>query len=548
MDLYRIILADDEEEVRKSIIKKIDWHAAGFEVVGDAENGQEALEKIEALEPDVLMTDIRMPYMDGLALTKRIRQKYPSMKVLIFSGYDDFEYAQQAIKLNVTEYILKPVNVEELTEILRRVKANLDEEIEQRRNVDRLRESYQHSLPILRELFLNDLARGSIPADQVEGRLREYGVDILGARKWLAAVVSVEIQDEPENESLADMRRNAQGQPLSQHRELIPISVRQLMEDHLKKFCRFALFNSTAGLTLVAAVDGENTQTGLIDQLGDICKECRRILEVTVTIGVGHSCTGLEKLRKSYQSAVEALGYKAIVGTGKTIYINDVEPVGRGRLQLDAKDESELVSAVKFGPKEKIEAVVHGLTARMEDAKVHLRQYQLFMLSITNCLMQLMQQYELDPGDIPSMQEHYTEILSSSLHREEFEEWIIRTACQMNERMNRERDNTTRRVILEAKRYIQEHYKNPDLSVEMICRELHMSPAYFSTVFKKETGQTYIAYLTDVRLSKAVELLNETDDKTYIIAQKVGYQEQNYFSYVFKKRFGVSPTRFRSAQ
>src|SRR5699024_9061977 len=106
----------------------------------------------------------------------------------------------------------------------------------------------------------------------------------------------------------------------------------------------------------------------------------------------------------------------------------------------------------------------------------------------------------LDPGDISSMQEHYSEILSSALHREEFTDWIIRTACQMNEMMNRERDNTTRRVILEAKRYIQENYQNPDLSVEMICRELHMSPAYFSTVFKRETGQTYIAYLTDVRL------------------------------------------------
>lgn len=536
MDLYRIILADDEEEVRKSIIKKIDWQAAGFEVVGDAENGREALEKIEALEPDVVMTDIRMPYMDGLELIERIRRKYPSMKVLIFSGFDDFEYAKQAIKLNVTEYILKPVNVEELTRILKRVKANLDEEIEQRRNVNRLRESYQHSLPILRELFLNDLARGSIPPEQAELRLKEYGVDILNARKWLAAVVNVE----PEEQTAERV--------LSLHQELIPISVRQLMEDHLRPFCRFALFNSTAGLTLVAAVDQENTQTGLIDQLEDICKECRKILEVTVTIGVGHSCTDLGHLRASYQSAVEALGYKAIVGAGKTIYINDVEPVGRGRLQMDAKDEAELAAAVKFGPREKIASTVHSLVSRMEDARVHLRQYQMFMLSITNCLLQIIQQYDLDPGDPSSMEEHYQEILSSAPRREEFEEWITRTACQIHEKMNRERDNTTRKVILEAKQYIQENYQNPDLSVEMICRKLHMSPAYFSTVFKRETGQTYIGYLTDVRLAKAVELLGETDDKTYVIAQKVGYQEQNYFSYVFKKRFGVSPTKYRSTR
>ena len=115
----------------------------------------------------------------------------------------------------------------------------------------------------------------------------------------------------------------------------------------------------------------------------------------------------------------------------------------------------------------------------------------------------------------------------------------------MNEVMKRRRDNTARQVIEEAKRYIQEHYTDPDLSVEMICRQLHMSPAYFSTMFRKETGTTYVAYLTEVRLNKAVELLNETNDKTYVIARKVGYQEQNYFSYVFKKKYGVSPTRFR---
>ena len=129
MNLYRIILVDDEEEVRKGIIRKIDWETLGFQVVGDAENGEEALEMIEQLEPDMVMTDIRMPYMDGLTLSAKIRQKYPSIKIIIFSGFDDFEYAQQAIKLNVTEYILKPVNVEELTEILTRVHENLEEEI-----------------------------------------------------------------------------------------------------------------------------------------------------------------------------------------------------------------------------------------------------------------------------------------------------------------------------------------------------------------------------------------------------------------------------------
>lgn len=540
MNLYSIILVDDEEEVRKSIIKQIDWESAGFQVVGDAENGEDALEKIEVLEPDVVLTDIRMPYMDGLTLAEKIRQRYPSTKVVIFSGYDDFEYAQKAIKLNVTEYILKPVNVEELTSILKRIKSNLDEEIEEKRNVSRLRENYRKSLPIIREQFFNDMVHRRLADDLIESKLREYDIPITGARKWIIAAIDVEKSDDRSKKTLS----------LHEEEELIPISVMQIVREKLKSYCRFSLFQSTAeaGLVVIAALDDDNTTTGLIDVLGDICKETKRILEVPVTIGIGHSVTGLSKIAGSYQSAVEALGYKAVVGSGITIYINDMEPVGSGKLEFDNSDESDFISAVKFGPDEKIEAVMVRISGKLESARVHYRQQQVYVFGVLNTVIQMIQQYDLNLEEILGGELEYLSVIDKLQKREEFGEWLLKTARKMNQAINQERDMATRQVIQQAKQYIMDNYQNPDLSVEMICRHLHMSPAYFSTMFKKETGQAYIAYLTEIRLNKAVELLNKTDDKTYVIASKVGYQEQNYFSYVFKKKFGVSPTKFRGAR
>lgn len=540
MNLYSIILVDDEEEVRKSIIKQIGWEAAGFKVVGDAENGEDALEKIEALEPDVVLTDIRMPYMDGLALAEKIRQRYPSMKVVIFSGYDDFEYAQKAIKLNVTEYILKPVNVEELTSILKRIKSNLDEEIEEKRNVNRLRENYRKSLPMIREQFFNDIVRRSLDDDFIEAKLKEYEIPIRGARKWIIAAIDVEKNDGRSNPTLS----------FHEEQELIPISVMQIVKEKMSSYCRYALFQSIAeaGMVVVAALDGGHTTTGLIDVLGDICKEARRILEVPVTIGIGHGCVQLSNIGDSYRSAVEALGYKTVVGSGSTIYIGDMEPVGGGKLEFDGMDEADFISAVKFGPDEKIEAVAARISGKLESARVHYRQQQVYVFGILNTIIQMIQQYDLDLEEILGSELEYLSVVEKVQKREEFGGWLRKIAGKMHEAINQERDLTTRQVIQQAKQYIMDNYQNPDLSVEMICRHLHMSPAYFSTVFKKETGQAYTAYLTEIRLNKAVELLNKTDDKTYVIASKVGYQEQNYFSYVFKKKYGVSPTKFRGAR
>ena len=547
MDLYRIILVDDEEEVRKSIISKIDWTAVGFAVVGDAENGEDALEKIENLEPDVVLTDIRMPYMDGLTLAERIRQKYPSMKIVIFSGYDDFEYAKQAIKLNVTEYILKPVNVEELTAILKRIKTNLDEEIEQKRNVNLLRENYKRSLPILREQFLKDLISRPMDGETVQTLLREYDIPLAGAKKWIAIAVELELEQELTQEEAP--------LPLHEEKNLIPISVMQILSENLKLSYRFSLLSfsgsADAKIAGIAAIDENNSQTELINILGDICKEIRKTLKVPVTIGIGHSAQKLENISRSFQSALDALGYRSVVGTGSTIYINDVEPGIGGKLQFGSEEESALIQAIKFGPEEKIRETVRGIVDRMNEARVHARQQQAYILSVANCMIQLIQQYDLNMEEIfaedPLGPDPFT-VIQSMLNRENFSRWLFQTALKINNALSRERDYAARQVIEKAKQYIMDNYQDPGLSVEQICRYLHMSPAYFSTMFKKATGQTYIAYLTEVRLNKAVELLNMTDEKTYVIASQVGYQEQNYFSYVFKKRFGVSPTKFRGSR
>ena len=547
MDLYRIILVDDEEEVRKSIIRKIDWTAVGFAVVGDAENGEDALEKIENLEPDVVLTDIRMPYMDGLTLAERIRQKYPSMKIVIFSGYDDFEYAKQAIKLNVTEYILKPVNVEELTAILKRIKTNLDEEIEQKRNVNLLRENYKRSLPILREQFLKDLISRPMDGETVQTLLREYDIPLAGAKKWIAIAVELELEQELTQEEAP--------LPLHEEKNLIPISVMQILSENLKPSYRFSLLSfsgsADAKIAGIAAIDENNSQTELINILGDICKEIRKTLKVPVTIGIGHSAQKLENISRSFQSALDAPGYRSAVGTGSTLYITDVEPGIGGKLQFGSEEESALIQAIKFGPEEKIRETVRGIVDRMNEARVHARQQQAYILSVANCMIQLIQQYDLNMEEIfaedPLGPDPFT-VIQSMLNRENFSRWLFQTALKINNALSRERDYAARQVIEKAKQYIMDNYQDPGLSVEQICRYLHMSPAYFSTMFKKATGQTYIAYLTEVRLNKAVELLNMTDEKTYVIASQVGYQEQNYFSYVFKKRFGVSPTKFRGSR
>ena len=525
MSLYKIMIVDDEAEVRQAIARKIDWRAVGFEIVADAENGRDALEKAEALELDVVLTDIKMPFMDGLELGAALSRRKPNLKLIVFSGFDEFEYAKEAIKLNVVEYVLKPVNAAELTAILDRVRKVLDQEIEQRRNIRQLTQAYQESLPLLREKFLQDLMRGPMDPQILESQAERFGLAIREGAYKVAAVCDIAYGGE---------RRPA----LSA--ELVPVSVQQMLSDALRDRCGSEIVRGVSSI-LVATAWTRDPVEGLMSILEEVCAECERILGVTLTVGIGRPCARLEELSRSCGEACAALEYRAVVGAGRPIYIQDMERLDRTAPEGDTHREQQLLSVIKFGSKEQIASMVDKLLAEGSGEWSGPPR----VIAILGVLLPIIRRYRLGEEAMLGPRGTWLSLLTEDTPVEELRAWLLSVCLNMSGCMDQRRVSTAKRLVEEAERYIRENYRDSGLSVDRLCDHLHISQSYFSTIFKQETGRSYVQYLTDVRMEHAVELLRTTDDKTYMVAEKVGYDEPNYFSYVFKKRFGVSPSQFR---
>jgi len=533
MALYRVLLVDDEEEIREGIIKKIDWEGLGYTIVGDAENGLEALEKAEHLHPDVVITDIKIPFMNGLELGERLSVAMPSTKLIIFSGFDDFEYAQKAIKLNVAEYVLKPINALELAETLKKLRQQLDREFEEKRDVETLRRNYMDSLPVMREQFLVGLIEGRISEARLLAQAPLFNIDLNASDHWAVALVR------------ADSAPKA-GAALHGEEELIPISLKCTVDEILGNYCVFTGFLYSDCAAVIAQVDPESGIVALINGMDEICKSAERVLGVKVMAGVGTVCSGLTEIRHSYREAQNALDYSATMGAGKVIYIADIEPDTSAKLQFDEHDEREIINAIKMGSDEDIANQINALFTRFELQRLSFSQYQIYLMEMMTSLLKVMRSYELGTEEIFGDNFNYVNTIASLHSPADMKQWCAECCIKISTRIKRERIDSTKLLAQNAKRYIAENYSNAELSVETLCSFLHVSPAYFSTVFKRETAMSFVAYLTEVRLQQAINLLNTTADKTYIIAAKVGYIEPNYFSYVFKKKFGVSPSKYRS--
>ncbi len=517
MEEYRVLLADDEEEIRTGISRKIDWSALGFALVGEAGNGEEALELAEQLRPDVVLTDIKMPFLDGLELCRRLRVSLPGARLVVFSGFDDFEYARQAVSMGVSEYILKPINAPELTRVLETLRDQLDRQRLERRDMETLRRRYEESLPVLRELFYTRLLSGQIRPEQVQDRAARYEID-LPQGLWTAALVHVD-GDEGERD------------------ELLLLSVQSFLEKHFALAgcaARVVLYGDMAAL--LVHLDREDRLYPLLEELERLSRLSQRYLGFRLTAGVGAA------------GARSALDYRVLAGGGRVIYIGDQEPLSAAAPSFEEEDQRALSAAVKLGTPEQTEAVVRELMERLRQAGLSLSKCDLFLLEVVTCLVRITRSGGLPVEEV--FGEGFTGAVSvsgfSSL--EELGSWLGERCGRLRDLLGRRRSDSAWQMVERAKDYIAGHYTDEQLSVEALCSHIHLSPTYFSTLFKREVGMSFTAYVTKVRMEEAARLLRETDEKTYRIAEATGFSDPNYFSYVFKRHFGLSPSKFRAGQ
>jgi two-component system response regulator YesN len=535
--MYKVIIVDDEAVVRIGLKNTINWNEHGFELVGDYANGREAWEAVEKHKPELVISDISMPFMDGLELAGLISAQFPYIKMIILTGFDEFEYAQQAIRLKVSDFILKPITAREIRSLLDRVKAEMDEETKHREDLGRLNSQLSQSLPLLKERFLERLVAVGLSKAEIEERFAYFG---LPPASPLYLVLIVDIDD------FGDRELNSY--------------------EHDVEFLRFAAFDifkemlegdnvmlfRTREERMVAIISGQENESLLYEQAFSRAEEVRyqieKYLKFTVTIGIGRACSYVEQLPLSYKSALSVLDYRFLLGKNRVLSILDMEGKPTIPLPPNLDWDRKLASAVKTGSLQDAYQLIENGVAELKTSLAPIEACFLQMQKVVMALMNSIQELVVHDQEASFDRQMKLMDVYSFKTLDEIEIWLKEVVRSVMTTIAESRSHFTNMQIHRAVEYIDTNYANDKMSLQDLCRHVLMSTSYFSLVFKQHTGETFIEYLTGVRIATAKELLHNTTLKFYEIAEQVGYKDPNYFSILFKKHTGMTPKDYREKQ
>ena len=537
---YKVFLVEDEIVTREGIRDRVNWEAAGFTFCGEASDGELALPLLETARPDVLITDIRMPFMDGLQLSRIVRERMPGVKIVILSGHDEFEYAQAAIKLGVSEYLLKPVGVQDMQAVLGRVAGQLDRERRQQAGLAALQAEIAASREALRQGLYLKLVTGTITtADAVEqGQALE--IDLVA--RWYAVAV-VQAAGSGGAGSAGDGSAPGEATPgeatRGQCRQLQTI----VAEAAGHNPDVFLLQKTEAETVLILRGNVPEYLHEEGEYLLALIRQRAQATGCRLLLGLGAPKPHLRDLYHSFAEALTDLQGRGGTAGGAT---GDGRRPGAGGAELLQVDKSAVDNFLRYGVQAEFDAFFDALIRPFDGAAQRsplIKNY--LMMNIVVASGQFVRELGGDVAavvpDLGAIEELLVVIHTVAEMREPARKVLLEALAFRDNHLNQPYAAMMRQV----KQYIAAHYGDPNLSLQEVARQINLSPNHFSMVFGQESGATFKSYLTEIRMDKARQLLRTTALRPSEIALQVGYNDPHYFSTVFRKQTGVTPTEFR---
>lgn len=539
MNEIKVFLVEDEMVIRRGIKNSIDWEKEGYIFCGEASDGELAYPMIIKEKPDILITDIRMPFMDGLELCKLVKKELPNIKILVLSGYDEFDYAKEAIRLGVTEYLLKPISSGKLLEALNGVSESIRREKEDkdlvRKYMEEMRENTEHE----KQKFFEQMIAGNLSmADALETG-KKYEMN-LSAGMYNLLLFRFTLGEE--NRKSGELLGEAE------------YAIEKLTErlEYVFEFQR-----GVEGWAFLLMADNEEQMS---ERVKELSKDLEEIMKNYSTIayfgGIGQPVARLRELEESFREAERALAARFTMELNRIISVEDI----RMAQNVDTLDDIEITS---FGEIEKTRTMLEKfLNNGAEDEidefvdvyinelpeenlkSVLMRQYIIMDAYIV--MMSFCEKIEGIEGEMQAQSEELKNSMKTSQTLEEIKNYIrmlLKKIIGVRDTISGRRYSD---IIEIAKDQIRKTYMSDEISLNTIAAEVGMSPSYFSSIFSKEMGKTFVEYLTEIRMDRAKELLMCSSMKTSEIGYEVGYKDPHYFSYIFKKTQNCTPKEFRA--
>ncbi|MGL1891009.1 MAG: response regulator [Spirochaetaceae bacterium] len=527
-DFYKMILVDDEDEVRGRISSKISTES-GFTVVGAAGNGYDALDLIEKHSPHVVLTDIKMPFIDGIELAATIKRDFPTTRVAFITGYDEFDYAREAIELNVISYLTKPITQNDISKFLKKLKIELDNEFKENYNRDILRKRYEESIPLVIDNYFSSflVSSRSEKGEEIEN-LKSYGIS-LDDKNYLLSFIKIE-----KTEKSWDIME------FEKAKYSVRSATTSMLERYGYEHYSF-LFNS--GIILIIKEKGNFFLKEIDSVFYEMVKMSQKFLSTKIDIGISNLYTKFASLTTAYEEAEKAIEYSKFLNTGRIIYINQLEENKPKILSLSEIDIKNIEYSVKFGSEGEIRNVIDSIKLNaLRDSKT-VTNYHQYMINMMNVIINFADSIEADLSSLIGADLLETMLEFTSL--EQIFDWFLATLLKLRESNVKTKMSNSQKLLDSAIKYIHSHFNDPTISMEIVCDDLGLSISYMSLLFKKNKETTFVKYLTMVRIEKAKELLKFTGDRIIEVAGKCGFKDVYYFSHCFKKYVGVSPKKYR---